>query len=246
MSIDGKMITKAQVKHIRSLENKKMRLTHNEFVVEGDKMVTELLAQNYGLSRLFATEKWLVKNEKYRDQAIIIEDFELSKISFLQTPNEVLAIANLPRTETYEIKNLAIALDNLQDPGNVGSIIRIADWYGIDVVFLSNNCADAFNPKTVQSTMGSIFRVKIVVCDLLNVLKENPSIPSYAAILKGENVNEISRIDKGIILIGNESRGISDEIIEATKYKVTIPKLGHAESLNAAVACGIICSRLLS
>lgn len=135
-------------------------------------------------------------------------------------------------------------VDDLQDPGNMGTIIRIADWFGIDQIVCSKNSVEYYNPKVVQSTMGSLARVNIFYTDLISFIQNNKEIPLYAAALKGESVFEMGRIEEGIIVIGNESKGIHAELLKLSTHKITIPRFGHAESLNAAVAAGIILSHL--
>ena len=139
---------------------------------------------------------------------------------------------------------ISLALDTIQDPGNLGTIIRIADWFGIANIICSENCADIYNPKVVQSTMGSFGRVEVVYTSLVEFLNRNNSVPIYAAALNGKKVDELKGLKEGIILIGNESKGISIEIMQMATEKITIPKFGMAESLNAAVATGIILSHL--
>jgi TrmH family RNA methyltransferase len=139
---------------------------------------------------------------------------------------------------------VALALETIQDPGNLGTIIRIADWFGIPQVICSPDCVDAYNPKTIQATMGSIARVQVTESDITQLLQQT-KVPAYAATLQGRNIVEFAPIKEGILLIGNESRGLSQAVLDLCTYKITIPRLGGAESLNAAVATGIICGRLL-
>jgi len=241
------MITKAQVKHIQSLDDKKYRSTHQLFVVEGTKMVNELLNSKFKIKTLYAVSDWLNTNQidSHDFEIVEVEDFELARISSLKTPNQVLAIVHLPNNSTQSTR-LAILLDGLQDPGNLGSIIRIADWYHISTIYCSENCADAYNSKVIQASMGSVFRINIVKSDLLSLLETFPDIPSYACVLDGNDINSFPKIQEGFIIIGNESKGIQDSIISKVKHKVTILPKGGAESLNAAVATGIICHCMLS
>ncbi len=241
------MITKAQVKHIQSLDDKKYRNEHHEFVVEGEKMVLELLQSEFRVHQVFALPSWISENNKFLStiNTEVIELFELERISSMKTPNKVLAVAGIPLAKNTEAK-LALLLDGIQDPGNVGSIIRIADWYNMDAVYCSETCADVFNPKVIQASMGSIFRMHVKVCDIEKLLNEQKDIPSYVSVLYGEDVNSYSKINKGYIIIGNESKGVSQKIISSATHKISIQRKGRAESLNAAVATGIICHCMLS
>ncbi len=243
------MITKAQVKHIRSLADKKSRIELNQFVVEGDKMVRELIHSNLIISKIYSSADWarLYLNDNQQSVEFeIVSASELESLSLMSTPNQVIAIAELPTHNHQLVKGVSLVLDTIQDPGNMGSIIRIADWFGIEKVYCTVDSADAFNPKVIQASMGSIFRVKILSCDIGLLLENNPDIPSYAAVINGQSLNEFEKIDEGFILIGNESRGVDDKLIKKCKHRITIPKFGEAESLNAAVATGIICYALLS
>lgn len=245
------MLSKAQIKYIQSLQQKKYRQKSGQFIAEGDKIVQEMLTAAQSIEAVYATEPWVLKHRTLLDalpglEVAVVSDVELSQLSALTTPNQALAVLSVPghqQAETFSGK-VALALEDIQDPGNMGTIIRIADWFGIAQVICSPDCVDAYNPKTVQATMGSIARVKIVEADLAAVLK-TAGVPSYAATLHGKNIGEFAPIQEGIIVIGNESRGLKPATMEACTEQVTIPRLGFAESLNAAVATGIICGRLL-
>jgi TrmH family RNA methyltransferase len=170
----------------------------------------------------------------------------LEKISALSTPNQVLAVFKKAKETAIPIKGkITLLLDTIQDPGNLGTIIRIADWFGVSGIVCSVNSVDVYSPKVVQSTMGSIARVNIIYTDLKEWLLRNKQVKIYAAALKGEYINAIKNIDEAIIIIGNESKGISDELLQIANKKITIPKIGEAESLNAAVATGIILSHII-
>jgi RNA methyltransferase, TrmH family len=240
------MITKAQVKHIRSLDDKKIRLETNEFVVEGVKMVNELLQSKISIKHLYSNLVWANEHANYAELITVCTDSELERISFLKTPHSVIAIAALPSYTHEDCAPLALVLDSIQDPGNMGSIIRIADWFGIPSIYVNEACADAYNPKVVQASMGSIFRVNIIQTDLLLLLKENTEKQIFAAILKGKNINHYNKIESGLILLGNESKGIHPDLQQLANQHITIPRIGEAESLNVAVAAGIICNCLLS
>ncbi len=243
------MISKAQVKHIRSLDDKKKRYECKQFIVEGDKMVRELLQSGLEIVEIFALKTWIMKNDLSGitgEYALTeITDIELARISSLKTPNEVLAIVLMPDNSKIPPLSKAIALDNIQDPGNLGSIIRIADWYGMEHIICNIHTVDVYNSKVLQATMGSIFRVKCFYTDLETFLLQNEKLDKYACVLDGQNVNECDKVKEGIIIIGNESKGIDERLVTLCNHKVTIPKKGMAESLNAAVATGIICNALL-
>jgi TrmH family RNA methyltransferase len=244
------MLSKSQIKYIQSLGQKKQRDEDRVFIAEGPKIVEELLATaNKRVTGLYATKEWLEKiNVQQLGMPVVeIDETELTRISQLQTPNSVLAIVK-QAAKIIEIEaagTITLALDGIQDPGNMGTIIRIADWFGIQQIICSNNCADSYNPKVVQSTMGSIVRVKMLYTDLASWLMQQKNIPLYAAALAGEDVSAMQKIKEGVIVIGNESKGISADIMDKVNNKITIARRGQAESLNAAVATGIILSHLV-
>lgn len=244
------MITKNQVKYIQSLGQKKSRDKENCFIAEGPKLVKELLgSDNCRLIQVYVLKEWIDNNSNAGKDAEIIEvsPGELEKISQLTTPNQVLAVAEKIQWKyAPEIKDqVSLALDTIQDPGNMGTIIRLADWFGIKNIFCSPECADAYNPKVVQASMGSILRVRVEYTDLFTFLENNNDMRIYAAVLDGRDVTKMEKINEGIILIGNESKGINEEILNLTNVPITIPGKGKAESLNAAVATGIILSHLI-
>ncbi len=244
------MLGKSQTKYIQSLGHKKARDADGVFIAEGPKLIHELLAHpSSGITRIYAVKEWLTANNAYVQGIDVVEvsGDELAKISQLSTPNKVLAIARQrPPVEFFHLKNqVLLALDTIQDPGNMGTITRIADWFGISQVVASRDCADIYNPKVVQSTMGSLLRVDIMYTDLEQWLKQHRGQTQfYAAALDGDDVTAMDRISEGVVIIGNESKGIADEIMKMVDKKITIPRIGGAESLNAAVATGIILSHL--
>ena len=246
-------MVKSKVKYIQSLSQKKQRDEDGVFIAEGPKIINELLADPaMEVIELFATASWVASSRLLLldiDSSKIIEigEEELKRTSFLITPNQVLGLFKQPFTGVPTDFNGKITLmaDTLQDPGNMGTIIRCADWFGIDQLICSRESADAYNPKTVQSSMGSIARVRVKYEDLGSVLTANPAVPAYAASLEGKSIYEMERISEGIILVGNESRGISPDILRLIKNRITIPRKGKAESLNAAIAMGIILSHLV-
>ena len=243
------MISKNQVKYIQSLGQKKSRDAENKFVAEGPRIVDELLnARNCRVLQVLALKEWMEHHSGKDHSAEIIEitEDELKKISQLSTPNQVLAVVEkIKWSDEPVIKGkILLALDSIQDPGNMGTIIRIADWFGIEGIFCSNDCTDIYNPKVVQSTMGSITRVRVEYTDLSSWLKKNDEVRTYAAVLNGRDITKMEKLNEGMIVIGNESKGISEEIMKLINVQITIPGRGKAESLNAAVATGIILSHL--
>ena len=242
------MINKSTVKYIQSLSSKKFRNTAESFIAEGPKLVTELITDNiFKCESVFCTQKGakeLPKNlaERLGDGIHIIEDFELDKISSLKTANNMLAVFKKKEADPapdYAGK-LTLVLYDIQDPGNLGTIIRIADWFGIENIFCSETTVDCYNTKVVQSTMASLGRVNMNYGSIENLFSENEKIKKYAAVIDGDDVKDFGKIDEGFIIIGNESKGISVAILQFASEKISINKKGYAESLNAAVAAGII------
>lgn len=234
------MISKNQIKLIRQLEQKKFRRREGLFVAEGPKVVGDLLRAGYRPQMLFSTNDW--------PGALLVTADELRKISFLQHPQGVVAVFPTPpetsTTSAIPTAGLYLALDGVQDPGNLGTIIRIADWFGIDTIFCSEDTVDAWNPKVVQATMGSIARIHLVYTDLVRLLDSTP-LPVYGTLLDGENIYTQALISDGIIVMGNEGNGISQPVRERITHRLLIPsfrKGDTAESLNVAVATAIVCS----
>ena len=244
------MLSKSKLKYIQSLGQKKFRQREGLFIAEGPKLVNDLLEmKSSSIQEIFALKEWIEDNKKIADsyQVVEITTIELEKISQLSSPNQVVAVVKqFDIDENIEVKDkITLVLDNIQDPGNMGTIIRIADWYGVDQIVCNTQSADMYNPKVIQSTMGSIARVKVFYTELSNWLVKQNTIPIYAAMLNGDDVTVMQKIKEGIIVIGNESKGISDDVLKLISKKITIPQKGKAESLNAAVATGIILSHLL-
>ncbi len=242
------MINKSTVKYIQSLQHKKFRDEHNAFIAEGPKVVQELLYSNiFECEHVFCTirgsEDLNIKAKNILgERLVVIEDFELEKISALATANSLLAVfKKRPVAGSVNISNkITLFLDDIQDPGNLGTIIRTADWFGIQTIFCSYATADCYNPKVVQSTMASLGRVNVIYGDIAEELKKHSSIKKYAAVLQGNSLVATGKIKEGILIIGNESKGISSAVLALVDEKITIQKKGEAESLNAAVATGII------
>jgi RNA methyltransferase, TrmH family len=233
------MLSKSQVKYIQSLAHKKSRDEERVFVAEGPKIVEDFLWHgNVKVKQIYAVRSWLDTNRKNTGS--------IEWLSQLKTPNQVLAVVEkFDVPDKIELKNkISIVLDTIQDPGNLGTIIRIADWFGVKNIICSNDCADMYNSKVVQATMGSIARVNVFYKDLLPWLKEQGGIKIYATALNGNAVHDFGKIQEGIIIIGNESKGINDSILEMADEKISILRIGDAESLNAAVATGIILSHI--
>jgi TrmH family RNA methyltransferase len=243
------MLGKAKTKDIQSLGQKKHRDETRLFIAEGPKIVKELLHAIPGqVKEVYAVKEWLKENESLASGTSIYEvsDIELEKLSQLKTPHQVVAIVSqFEETSSIETKDrISLVLDTIQDPGNLGTIIRIADWFGVMQVICSGNSADVYNPKVVQATMGSIARVRVSYKDLSRWLNENAGIRIYAAALEGKDVSKMGRVHEGLIMIGNESTGLDRQLLEMANEKITITRKGQAESLNAAVATGIILSHL--
>jgi RNA methyltransferase, TrmH family len=244
------MLGKSQAKYIQSLGQKKVRDEEGVFIAEGPKIVAELLASaDANIVKLYALPDWISVNRSDCNGIDIIEidEADLAKISQMTTPNKVLAIVKKQEApkEIVTKGTISLVLDTIQDPGNLGTIIRIADWFDIPQIICSKDCADAYNPKVIQSTMGSIIRVKILYTDLASWLNEQKDVFIYAAALKGQPVTAMKKITEGLIVIGNESKGISADIMGLVDIKITIPQKGRAESLNAAVATGIVLSHIV-
>ncbi|HUQ66760.1 MAG TPA: RNA methyltransferase [Flavitalea sp.] len=240
------MIVKSKIKYINSLGDKKLRDTERVFVAEGPKIINELLDEpSLQPQEIFALKGWIDQHRDSSWPVTEIDNVMLERLSFLSTPNQVIGIFKMPDNGQLQLKNkISIVADGIQDPGNLGTIIRCADWFGVKQVICSRDSADIYNPKTVQSTMGSIARVKVFYEDLPYLLN-NIEMPVYVGALNGKDVTKMNRITEGVIIIGNESKGVSEELLKIAHQKITISKKGEAESLNAAVATGIILSHLL-
>lgn len=251
------MLSKNQIRYINSLKIKKFRMEHGTFITEGEKCTAELLNSNLEVTAVYALHDWLDENQGILESKNILftetDEAGLAKISDLTTPNKVVALARIPKPEfTPEIySHYILALDNINDPGNMGTIIRTADWFGIRKIVCSPGCVDAFNPKVVQSTMGSITRVSIQYLELAKFIKQKPEgTPVYGAMLHGQSLNKTVFDTKGILIIGSESHGISPDILPLLTDAIHIPSFSHneaitnAESLNASIANAIICYEL--
>ncbi len=239
------MLSKNEVKYIQSLYHKKTRNDSDFFIAEGEKIVSELLASNYEIIKIYAQPEWIINNTTIKNVNAVSED-ELKRISRLTTPNNVIAIG---KKKTLQLPDntdskLCLVLDSIQNPGNLGTIIRIADWFGITNIVAGNNTADLYNYKVIQSTMGSFTRMHFYYTDLKEFLQK-ANVPVLGALLYGTNVYEVGKVEKGLLVIGNESKGINEELLPFITEAITIPRIGKAQSLNAAVAAGIILSHII-
>ena len=233
------MISKNRIRFINALSQKKQRIENNRFIIEGEKMVNEAIqwipAQ---IENIYATSDF---ESNTLVDAILLEEIsikELKEISTLTTPNKALAVCKIPDTKPID-SPFIICLDGVQDPGNMGTILRLADWFGIKDVVCSKNTVDCYNPKVLQATMGAIFRVNVHYLDLTEFLSTT-ELPVFGALLDGENIFENNYERNGIIVLGNEGNGISKEIKKYVQKAITIPRFGEAESLNVATAGAII------
>jgi TrmH family RNA methyltransferase len=245
------MISKNQIKHIQSLHSKKNREAEALFIIEGIKLVTEFIhSQKFTVQQVFATGDYIGNNktviEKHGINYTEITEEELKKISLQTSPNKVLAIVKESK-EVLKAELLSTSttlfLDDIRDPGNLGTIIRIADWFGISQIICSPNCTELYNPKTLQASMGAVLRVTTVYHSFEEILPELAGIPVYGAVLEGKNIYT-SQLKHGLIIIGNEANGISSDVLKHISDPITIPAATEngSESLNAANACAIICS----
>ena len=231
------MITKNQIRLIKSLAIKKNRVKHRLFVVEGKKNIAELLSSDNQIDDLFATDLWI--DEHPNINAVRVSATELQKISNYKSPNEVLAIVKIKDKKVNITSGLTLVLDDINDPGNMGTIIRICDWFGVKNIICSNNTVDIYNPKVVQSAMGSIFRVNVKYTHLLSFLKA-VDLPIFGAFMDGENIKNVALPKDLYLVMGNEANGISKEIIQLIAKKLKIENIGgKTESLNVAVATSI-------
>ena len=236
------MVSKNQIKLISSLHQKKFRQTHQLFIAEGIKVIQELLDAAFELEHIFATTPLF--EQVSSDKITLISFDELKKISALTVPNNCLAVFKIPATKRYEETGLIVALDSIRDPGNLGTILRICDWFGIHQVICSPDTVDVYNPKVIQATMGSVARVNCVYSELLPLL-EKTHLPVFGTFMDGENIYKMSLPQEGIIVMGNEANGISKAVENAINNKIAIPRFGalqKTESLNVATATAIILS----
>ncbi|MBN1388705.1 MAG: RNA methyltransferase [Bacteroidales bacterium] len=248
------MLSSAKIKLINSLRFKKYRDRYGLFVIEGDKLVGEFLESGKPVKILLALDKWIEKTDKTlvssAEEIIKVNERELVKVSQHKTPQNALALVHIEKYSPDKLsvsRTLSIALDNIQDPGNLGTIIRIAAWFGIDNILCSHGTVDLYNPKTVQSSMGALLHVKVCYTDLAVLIPQLREMGTsiYAATLDGEPVQNIEKTDTGLLLFGNESRGISGELIPYVTNRIIIPSFRKAlpgiDSLNVAMSAAIVC-----
>lgn len=243
------MVSKNQFKFVRQLEQKKHRQQEGLFVAEGPKVVGDLLAAGFQTAEIFATDRWLSEHGVGNTGCTMVSDDELRKLSFLQHPQQVLALFSIPqdcRPAVASPQGLTLALDGIQDPGNMGTIIRVADWFGITDLVCSKETVDAWSPKVVQATMGSIARVNIRYTDLIPFLEQS-GLPVCGTLLDGDNIYAAQLPESAVIVMGNEGNGISDAVRRLVTHRLLIPSVphgatGHADSLNVAIATAITCS----
>ena len=245
------MLSKNLIKYIRSFQQKKQREAEGLFIAEGPKTVGDLLAAQRA-RLLVATAEWLATNKANAERVVEVTEEELRRASLVQHPQQVLALFPIPQTATDGVHRmnedeLVLALDGIQDPGNLGTIIRIADWFGIKHIYCSTDTADAYNPKVVQATMGSIARVYIYYIDLRELIANRPEgMPVYGTLLDGDSLYAQRKENRGIIIMGNEGRGISPEIVPLLTHRLLIPPYPAdrrtAESLNVATTTAIVCA----
>jgi RNA methyltransferase, TrmH family len=235
------MINNSELKYIQSFAHKKHWAAESTFIVEGPKMVQELMNSNWAIKKIYATADWIQAQGVLPVQVDEIDQIMLGRISQMQNPHQVIALAEkesflkpVPYHETF-----TLLLDGIQDPGNLGTIIRTADWFGIKQILVSEDTAGFYNPKVIQSTMGGCFRVRVESVNLEEVLSAN-KLSVYGAMLDGASMYETKMESKGFLMIGNESKGIGSQLAKYITHPIRIPKYGNAESLNAAVAAGIL------
>jgi RNA methyltransferase, TrmH family len=248
------MLTQNQIKLIRSLQQKKFRNELHQFIAEGPKLVEELIDSRFSFDSIYALKPWLDEHAERLGSKEIpfteITEKELERISGLTTPHSVLAVLNTPENilpGNVFGKDVVLVLDNIKDPGNLGTIIRTADWFGIDNIVCSETTVDVYNPKVIQATMGSIARVSVFYADLTSVLKDRvKNIPVYGTFMTGKPIAEFKTEENAVIVLGNESTGISEDLFPFIQHRVSVPlhrPVGkkNPESLNASVAAAIMC-----
>jgi TrmH family RNA methyltransferase len=244
------MLSKAKVKYIKSLQIKKFRKTYGEFVVEGAKSVAELLNSDYTLTSIFITEdfeeKYQTLLKSFNGEVVKVKQKDLEELGTFSSNNAALAVVKIKEnTPLYLDGNeYVLVLDEVKDPGNLGTIIRIADWYGIKKIICSNDSADIYNPKVISSSMGSFTRMQVYYCSLKEYFSQGVKEVVYGATLEGANVHQVKFAKKGFLIMGNESSGIHADHYSFITEQISIPRLGNAESLNVGVATAIICDNI--
>jgi len=241
------MLSKSQIGFIKSLHQKKYRKEHGIFIIEGIKSIAEFIPSDYQIHSVYFLPQYqsLLPKLPANIKLFEVTSAELEKISTLQAPQGILALVNIPETSAIDQNtlrnNFSLVLDGVQDPGNLGTIIRTADWFGIKHVICSSNTVEVYNPKTVQATMGSLCRVKVSYHELPELL-QGIDIPVFGAMLNGSSLYETKWGSEGLVVLGNEGQGVTPEIVNLISHPVTIPRVGQAESLNVAVSAAIFCA----
>lgn len=244
------MLSKPQIRAITSLQQKKFRREHGLFIVEGVKSVTEFLHSDYSVQRIYHTAQAAAKLPKIPQniKSVEIDEQTLKRISALKTPQGVLATVSIPRYPSLTVDTLQngfhLVLDDVQDPGNLGTIIRTADWFGLKCVICSPGSVDAYNPKTVQASMGSLARMQIHYTDIVKLVTQSP-IPVFGAVLDGTSIFDTDFGEQGLVVLGNEGNGIGPAVLPHITRHITIPRIGQAESLNVAVSAALFCAELI-
>jgi TrmH family RNA methyltransferase len=244
------MLNKRTIQFLKSLKEKSIRNSEGYFLAEGSKTVAEILASNLQIEAIFATNDWCNIFPKYKNDTklFLCSQKEIEQISSLKSTRDVVIQVKIPHNKlniNYLNRGISLILDEIQDPGNLGTMIRIADWYGIKNIICSLNSVDCYNNKCIQATMGSIARVQVVYTDLITLFEKN-TLPVYGAFMDGENIST-TQIDKNaLVIIGNEGKGINPNLHQYITKKISIKRLGQAESLNAAIATAIICDRIIN
>jgi TrmH family RNA methyltransferase len=236
------MVSKNQIKLISSLQQKKQRIAHQLFIAEGIKVIQELLDASFELEHLYTNQNDF--ETVANSLKTLVSEADLKKISALATPNTCLAVFKIPKEKKIIASGLIVALDAVRDPGNIGTILRLCDWFGIQQLICSKETVDIYNPKVVQATMGSIARVNVSYVDLNDFLTTT-SVPVFGTFMNGDNIYKVSLPQEGVIVMGNEANGISSELEKIIKNRLTIPRFGaiqKTESLNVATATAIVLS----
>lgn len=243
------MLSKSKISLLQSLQQKKFRREHGLFLVEGFKSVSEFANSAYQIEAIYHTAAVAPKMLKLSQKinSVEISSAIIEKISALKTAADVVATVRIPEwpvlVHDMLNKKFSIVLDGIQDPGNMGTIIRTADWYGIENIICSEDCVEVYNPKVVQATMGSLSRINVHYVDLEKILTDT-KLPVYGALLDGENIYNTNFGVEGLIVMGNEGKGLTDKVKQLVTRAVTIPRVGKAESLNVAIATAIFCSEM--
>jgi len=244
-----KMLSNNRKKELISLKQKKYRQRYGQFLVEGEKSVIELCKSDYQIDLILVTSEIFdrLKNELPISKVLIIKEKEIQTISNLETSPGIIAVSNFKESlldQWKQDEKFTLMLDGISDPGNLGTIIRIADWYGIETIICSPDCVDLYNPKTISSSMGSFTRVNVIY-SALDVILTTKKVRAFACVMDGISVQETGNETEGILIIGNEAKGIRPETIELADKKITIPRVGKAESLNAAIATALVCHKFI-